>query len=192
MATRAGSPRLRYGSHHKEIHSKKHPQLQELLCQAAGKEQHRRIPLVGGNSSHSCISVQDLFMPLEIKPNMTQAERSATTLIPTLTIPASLSNSSPLKYYFSHFSSKISQIRFLGRELDKVIYRCIWATQGQTQHWSYFKNSYREGPVLSTGWAEQLLIQESGIATLRGSPRNNTRSMELSTTAQETSSKARL
>lgn len=36
---------------------------------------------------------------------MTQAERSATTLIPTLTIPASLTNSSPLKYYFSHFSS---------------------------------------------------------------------------------------
>lgn len=99
-AARAGSPRLRYGSHHKEIQSKEHTELQELLCQAAGKEQHRRIPHVGGNSSHSCISVQDLLTPLEIKPNMTQAERSATTL----TIPASLSNSSPLKDDFCHFS----------------------------------------------------------------------------------------
>lgn len=102
MAARAGSPRPRYD---REKQSKKHPQLQELLCRAASKKQHRRIPHVGGNSSHSCISVQDLLIPLEIKPNMTQAERSATTLTPTLTIPASLSNSSPLKYYFCHFSS---------------------------------------------------------------------------------------
>lgn len=35
--------------------------------------------------------------------------------------------------------------------------------------------------MLTTGWAEQLLIQESGTATLGGSPRNNTCSMELST-----------
>lgn len=36
------------------------------------------------------ISVQDLLMPLGIKPKMTKAERSNTTLAPTLTSPVSL------------------------------------------------------------------------------------------------------
>lgn len=31
-----------------------------------------------------------------------------------------------------------------------------------------FKNNYKQGPVLRTGGAEQVLMQESGIATLGG------------------------
>lgn len=99
-AARVGNPRLRYGSHHKETQQEAHTAPGAPLpgCRYRTAQEG---PTCRGNSSHSCISVQDLLTPFEIKPNMTQAGRSATTL----TIPASLSNSSPLKYDFCHFSS---------------------------------------------------------------------------------------
>lgn len=92
-------------------------------------------------------------MPLEIKPKMTKAERSDNN-------PCSYPHNSVFFVKFQPFnillvsfllSSKISQIRFLGRELDNIVTSTdvYEKPKGKYSTWSYFKNSYKQGPVLN-------------------------------------------